>query len=132
MNEPRSTATLTRVVTNRDTAAAWGDVFPAAAATPFVLGLAEITCHAAIAADLPTGFLTVGTSATIEHLAPSAVGAELVAYATLLERQGSRLSFAVTVHDGSRLVARVEHQRAVVSRDKIDKALAKVATTPSD
>ena len=44
----RRTASISRTVTDNDTAAAWGDTFPPAASTPFVLGLAEITCHQAV------------------------------------------------------------------------------------
>ncbi len=118
MTTPRS-GVQARTVTEADTAAAWGPVFPPAASTPFVLGLAEIACHAAVEADLEEGQLTVGTAATIEHLAPSPVGAELVARATLLDRSGSRLGFEVEVYDGDDRVAHVRHTRAIVGREKI-------------
>lgn len=117
MTEP--CASLTREVTQADTAAAWGDVFPPAASTPFVLGLAEITCHEAVAELLSDSELTVGTSATIDHRAPSKVGAELEARAVLEERTGSRLRFKVEVFDAGELVAAVDHTRAIVSRDRI-------------
>jgi fluoroacetyl-CoA thioesterase len=121
-------AKLSRIVTWQDTAAAWGEVFPPAASTPFVVGLAEITCHAVIAESVPQDSLTVGTSVTITHLAPSAIGAELVAHANLVRQTGSRLTFAVTVYDGDRLIARVDHERAIVRKAKIEAALKQAAT----
>lgn len=102
-------------VTDADTASRFGDDFPPAASTPFVLGLAEVACHEAVAGELEPGEITVGTRAEIEHLAPSPVGATLIVKATLIERsERGRLRFHVDVHQGEAVVARVEHDRAVV------------------
>jgi fluoroacetyl-CoA thioesterase len=114
---------IRRVVTLADTAAAWDESLPPAASTPFVLGLAELACHAILAPDLAEDELSVGTGATIEHLGASRVGATLVARAETRTRDGGRATFAVEVHDGPRLVARVEHGRAVVARARILAAL---------
>src|SRR5262249_36294066 len=118
-------ASLSRKVTEADTAAAWDDVFPPAAATTFVLGLAQITCHQAIEELLSDGELTVGTAATIDHQAPSKVGAELEARAVLTDRAGRRLQFEVEVFDAGELVATVDHTRAIVSRDRIADLLSR-------
>jgi len=115
---------LERTVTAADTAAAYGPHFPPAAATPFVLGLAEVACHNAVSGDLEKGEVTVGTRAVVEHLAPSPVGATLSVRAALRERQGRRLLFDVEVFDGDDLVARVEHGRAVVWGAQIEERLA--------
>jgi fluoroacetyl-CoA thioesterase len=106
-------------VTAGDTAAAWGAAFPPAASTPFVLGLAEVACHELVADRLAHGEITVGVAAEIEHLAPSAVGATLVATPRLTAESGRRFEFAVEVHDGGTLVARVTHRRARVERSQI-------------
>ena len=116
---PEVTAEVARVVTESDTANQWGDVFPPAASTPFVLGLAEIACHGAVAKSLDAGQITVGTAAHIEHRRPSRVGATLVARAALTSRAGARLEFVVDVFDGDCCVAHVVQARAVVERDKI-------------
>ncbi len=112
-------ATVSRTVTAEDTAASWGREFPPAASTPFVLGLAELACHAAVADDLAEGEITVGTAATIDHLVASSVGAVLVAHARLVAREGPRLQFEVEVRDGDVVAARVSHARAAVERRKI-------------
>lgn len=112
-------ATLTRTVTVADTAAQFGAQFPAAASTPFVLGLAELACHDAVAAELEAHEVTVGLQAIIEHLAPSPVGAVLVVEAHLAERRDRTLTFQVEIFDGGELCAKVRHVRAVVDVARI-------------
>jgi fluoroacetyl-CoA thioesterase len=114
-----SSASRTRTVTAEDTAAAWGAAFPPAASTPFVLGLAEVACHELVAGRLADGEITVGVAAEIEHLAPSAVGATLVATPRQTAESGRVFEFAVEVHDGQALVARLTHRRARVERARI-------------
>ena|SRR5215207_171849 len=118
-NATHESATLTRRVTEADTAAQFGAAFPPAASTPFVLGLAEVACHQAVSPSLEDGQITVGTSAHIEHLAPTPVGEELTAEAVLRDRRGSRLDFEVEIRDHREVVARVQHGRAIVNRQRI-------------
>jgi fluoroacetyl-CoA thioesterase len=115
--------TKTLVVKQTDTANAFGDDFPAAASTPAVLGLAEVACHEALSPTLEAGQITVGTRAVIDHLAPSPVGATLVATVTHVQRQGRRVDFVVEVNDEDGPCARIEHTRAVVVRAAIEKRL---------
>jgi predicted thioesterase len=115
----KSSAGRSRTVTADDTAAAWGAAFPPAASTPFVLGLAEVACHELVAERLSDGEITVGVAAEIEHLAPSKIGATLVASPQLTDEDGRVFVFAVEVHDGQTLVARVKHRRARVERSRI-------------
>ncbi len=117
-------AVLEREVTDHDTAARWGEEFPPAASTPFVLGLAEVTCHMVVAAELDDTEVTVGTGATIRHLAPSRVGATLRATAELRSHSGRRLEFFVTVEDAGVVVAEIEHTRARVDRANLLERLA--------
>ena len=91
----KHSADRARTVTADDTAAAWGDAFPPAASTPFVLGLAEVACHELVADRLADDEITVGVAAEIEHLAPSAIGASLVASPRLTSESGRALEFAV-------------------------------------
>ncbi|KUI39240.1 thioesterase family protein [Mycobacterium sp. GA-2829] len=118
------TGSLSRTVGESDTAAGFGDHFPRAASTPFVLGLAEVACHNVIAPELTEGEVTVGTAATIEHQLPSPVGATLTAQARLVEREGRRLRFEVQVYDGDDVCATVSHSRAVVLAERIEQRLA--------
>jgi predicted thioesterase len=117
-------ATLQRTVTADDTAARLGASFPPAASTPFVLALAEVACHATVEGALGESDITVGVEATISHLAPSPVGAALVASAMLIALDGRRLEFHVEVFDGESVVARIDHTRYVVDRQRLLDRLA--------
>jgi fluoroacetyl-CoA thioesterase len=114
---------LSRQVTYQDTAAALMESLPRAASTPFVLGLAEIACHEAYAHRLKAGEITVGVKVSLEHTAPSRVGATLRAVPVMSRRVGRRLYFTVEVFDGPQRVARLKHQRAVVERSRMQEAL---------
>ena len=114
---------LARVVTEHDTAAALDASLPAAASTPFVLALAEGACHGALADRIGEGELSVGARAEIDHLAPSRVGAELLATATLVGENERRFAFDVEVVDEGRVVARVKHTRVVLPEATIMRQL---------
>jgi predicted thioesterase len=111
------------VVAATDTAQAFGPEFPAAASTPYVLGLAEVAAHRSIADSIPTGQTTVGTRSVVEHLAPSPVGAELLVKSRLVGRDGRKLKFGVEVYDSEDLVATVEHHRVIVDLSRIQARL---------
>lgn len=110
----RASATLERVVTSADTARAYGAAFPEVAATPFVLGLAEVACHQAMESEVAPGFITVGIRAVVEHSAPTPVGWKLTAHATEVAGSGRRRTFRVVVSDEAGECAVIEHERAIV------------------
>jgi fluoroacetyl-CoA thioesterase len=128
MNAIHRRAERSQVVGPDDTAAAFGPDFPAAAATPWVLGLAEVTCHDVIADVIDAGSITVGVSAEIEHIAPTPVGATVTATAELVEQDRRRYTFDVTLHDGVEVCARIRHVRAAVGPAVIEERLATKAS----
>ena len=66
----------------------------------------------------------MGTRAEITHRAPTPVGHQVAALATLAKVDGRMLIFDVTVHDGETLVAEVRVERAILDRQRfIQKAL---------
>jgi predicted thioesterase len=85
--------------------------------------MAEMACSRLVKDLLEPGQVTVGSRVVIDHLGPSKVGAELVIKAALLQRERNRFKFSVTVEDGARIVAKVEHERAAVSLEKMTRAL---------
>lgn len=87
-------------------------------ATPRVLALAEEATMAAIEGELESGTTSVGMRVQLDHLAPSAVGAEVRAEATLEKVEGRRLTFTVSVSDERGLVAAGKVTRVVVDRDR--------------
>jgi predicted thioesterase len=115
---------VTRVtIETKDTVSAMVPGMPVVAATPYLVAVAEMACARLVKDLLEPGQITVGSRVVIDHLGPSKVGAELVIKATLVNREKNRFRFAVEIDDGPRTVAKVEHERAAVSLEKIMKAL---------
>jgi fluoroacetyl-CoA thioesterase len=115
---------VTRVtVGSKDTVGALDPSMPQVAATPYLVTIAEFACAGLVKDLLEPGQITVGTRVVIDHLGASKVGAELVVKAALVNREKNRFRFAVEIEDGARIVAKVEHERAAVSLEKIMKAL---------
>lgn len=97
---------------------------PMVAATPYLVGIAEMTCYDIVKPMLEPGVVTVGTRVVIDHLGASKVGSTLVVDATLCSHEKNRYRFMATITDGARTVARIEHVRAAVSLQKLTSALA--------
>ena len=117
-------SSVTRVtVEEKNTVGAMVPGMPYVAATPYLVGMAEMACSRLVKDLLEPGQVTVGSRVVIDHLGPSKVGAELVIKAALLRRERNRFKFSVTVEDGARTVAKVEHERAAVSLEKMMRAL---------
>jgi fluoroacetyl-CoA thioesterase len=115
---------VTRVtVEHKDTVGAMVPGMPYVAATPYLVGMAEMACSRLVKDLLEPGQVTVGSRVVIDHLGPSKVGAELVIKAALIQRERNRFKFSVTIEDGARTVAKVEHERAAVSLEKMMRAL---------
>jgi fluoroacetyl-CoA thioesterase len=115
---------VTRVtVAPKDTVGALDPSMPQVASTPYLVTVAEIACGRLVKDQLEPGQITVGTRVVIDHLGASKVGAELVVKAALLNREKNRFRFSVEIEDGARVVAKVEHERAAVSLEKIMKSL---------
>jgi fluoroacetyl-CoA thioesterase len=116
---------VTRVtVEPKDTVGAVDPSMPQVASTPYLVTVAEVACARLVKDRLEPGQITVGTRVVIDHLGASKVGAELVVKTMLLNREKNRFRFSVEIEDGVRLVAKVEHERAAVSLEKIMKSLA--------
>lgn len=117
-------SSVTRVtVEEKNTVGAMVPGMPYVAATPYLVGMAEMACSRLVKDLLEPGQVTVGSRVVIDHLGPSKVGAELVIKAALLQRERNRFKFSVTVEDGARIVAKVEQERAAVSLEKMMRAL---------
>ena len=131
MTSSPSTATTENQLTSisrvtvepKDTVGALDPSMPQVASTPYLVTVAEIASARLVKDQLETGQITVGTRVVIDHLGASKVGAQLVVKAALVNREKNRFRFSVEIEDGPRLVAKVEHERAAVSLEKIMKAL---------
>ena len=118
-------ATLSKIYTvqDKDTVGALVPGMPMVAATPYLVTIAEMVCYDIAKTLIEPGQVTVGSRVVIDHLGASKVGAKLTVAATLRARERNRFTFDVTIKDGERTVATVEHGRAAVSAEKLMAAL---------
>jgi fluoroacetyl-CoA thioesterase len=106
------------------TAAAAGNSGVEVVGTPFLIGYFENAAHRAILPACEPGEVTVGTRIEVDHLAAALPGRPVVAVAEVIAVAGRRISFAVEVRQGERLLMKGRHGRAVV---KLAKLLARAA-----
>jgi predicted thioesterase len=121
--EPGLSAEAELTVTEADTAEALhsGDV--PVLGTPRIVALVEEASVACLVNRLKPGETTVGMRVQLDHLAPTAVGHDVRAQATLEKVEGRRLTFNVSVSDKRGLVAAGKVTRVVVDRERfLDKA----------
>lgn len=101
-------------VTDDDTAIAFRSGSVPVLATPRVIALVEEASVMALAGRIAEGETSVGMRVQLDHLAPTPVGASVVAEAILDKVEGRRLTFTVSVTDGRGLVAVGKVTRVVV------------------
>lgn len=106
------------VVTEKDTASAWGSGTLPVLATPKMILLIEETASAAVAGELPEGDTTVGTLVDVKHVSASPVGSEVVCKVEVIEVDRARIRFSVSVTDKFGDVGTGFHERFVVHSDK--------------
>lgn len=109
------TATREFVVSEADTAAAVGSGSLPVLGTPVLLAWCEAATCAAL--DLPDGSTSVGTRVSLEHLAPSPVGATVAVTAAVAYVDGRLLRFTVEARKGEKLIGTGEVTRVVVDAE---------------
>lgn len=106
------------VVEAADTAEAVGSGDVPVLATPRLLALAEEATLEALRDHLEPGTTTVGTSVSLEHAAPSPIGAKVVVTARLAQADRRRLVFVVEARQTAAVVATGRIERMVVDRER--------------
>jgi fluoroacetyl-CoA thioesterase len=86
-------------------------------ATPAMIAMMEAASMRAVADHLGDGQTTVGYVVNIRHLAPTPIGAEVVAAARLESVDGRKLKFRVEVREGDKLVGEGEHVRVIIDSE---------------
>ena len=86
--------------------------------TPSMIGLMERAAIAAIDPYLDENQTTVGFEVHVRHLAPSDIGATVIAHAELVEINRNRLNFNVEAYDGDRKIGEGTHRRAIIDRNR--------------
>lgn len=118
MEVQSNSASVSFVVDNESTAQALGSGDVPVLGTPKVVALCEEAAVAAISKSLDVGQTSVGTTISLEHLAPSAIGSTVVATAVLLSADRRSREFVVTVTMDDEVVASGRHTRFIVDRDR--------------
>ena len=116
--EPGRNARLELVVGEGDLATAFGSGDVPVLATPRVIALLEEATAHAVRDELQPEQTTVGMQVQVDHLTPSAVGANIVAEARVTEVKGRRVMFKVAAHDERGLIAAGRVTRVLVDRDR--------------
>lgn len=111
-------ATVERTVSDDDTAEAVGSGTLPVLGTPRLLAWCEAATCEAVAPSLEEGQTTVGTRISIEHLAPSPVGAVVRVTASTIHVDGRLVRFSVAARQDEKLVGSGEVTRVVVDADR--------------
>jgi fluoroacetyl-CoA thioesterase len=115
---PGLTGSVTWKATERHSAEAWGSGAVPVFATPSLVGLMETAAMEALSGRLSDGDTTVGTRIEVSHLAPTPLGDEVRAEATLTSVDGRRLTFDLMAWDSAQRIGEGRHERVIVSRDR--------------
>ena len=112
------TATLDRTVGPEDTAETLGSGSLQVLGTPRLLAWCEAATCAALAPALEDGQTSVGTRISLEHTAPSGIGATLQVTASAVHVDGKLVRFSVAARQEGKLVGSGEVTRVVVDAER--------------
>ena len=115
------------VVTDEMTAHYSGNPGVFALATPQLVRLIEETAIKALAPYLAEGEGSVGTTVSVQHLAPTPVGMAVTIHATVAEVDGRRVAFTVEARDEHEQIASATHERFRVDLDRFLAGVGKKA-----
>lgn len=86
-------------------------------ATPAMIALMERAAVACVDEHLPEGWITVGISVDVRHLAATPPDGGVRARAEIVKIDGRRLVFEVSAQDDHELVGKGTHERFCVDRE---------------
>lgn len=118
MLETGLTSKSEMTVSQDDTAVKLGSGDLDVLATPRLVALMENAAMNCVGGFLPENQTTVGGYIAVQHLAPSAIGATVVAEALLEKIEGKKLYFLVKCLEGDKTIGECEHIRFIVDRQK--------------
>ncbi|WP_288302205.1 thioesterase family protein [uncultured Veillonella sp.] len=94
-------------------------------ATPAMCALMEKAAVLAVEDFMEDGESTVGIKLAISHDAPSPLGAEITATATITAVEGRKVSFAVEAREGDRIIGKGTHERFIIDCERFMNKLKK-------
>lgn len=114
------------VVSSDNMAEKFSRPMPPSFATPMLVSLMDNAAIEAVKKKLPAGYITVGTSITVKHIAPTPEGMTITAQAELKDIFQNRLIFEVTAYDEIEKVGEGEIERYIINLERFsDKILEK-------
>jgi predicted thioesterase len=125
--EPGLIGEIEHVVTDQDTAAAYGSGLAPVLSTPHLIALMESASQAAIQAHLEEGQSAVGIHIDMKHLAATPVGMQVRVRAELVEVDRRRLRFHVEAWDKMEKVGECDHARFIIDTRRFMDGVAKKA-----
>jgi predicted thioesterase len=98
-------------------------------ATPILVALMEAASRNLVDPQLDPGYMSVGISLNIKHLAATPMGMRVTARAELESVEGRRLNFKVEAYDEQEKVGEGTHTRAVINLERfLEKVRSKGGT----
>jgi fluoroacetyl-CoA thioesterase len=94
---------------------------PAVYSTPMMILHMEMAAGSAIQSFLPAGYVSVGMTVNIRHLAATPVGRAVRAIARVAKVEAKSVVFEVEAWDGDRKIGDGNHRRGVVNVAEFEK-----------
>ncbi|HKK83711.1 MAG TPA: hotdog domain-containing protein [Atribacterota bacterium] len=99
---------------------------PPSFATPMLISLMDNAAIESVKKKIPAGYITVGSSITVKHIAPTPEGMTITAQAELKDIYQNRLIFEVTAYDEIEKIGEGEVERYIIDLERFsDKILEK-------
>ncbi len=115
-------AEVEKIVSDKDTAAAFGSGEVLVFATPMMIGIMENAALKAVDKYLPKDYATVGIHLDVKHMAATPVGMKVRAVAELVEINGKKLKFKIEAYDEKEKIGEGYHSRYIINVPKFIEA----------
>ena len=109
---------VTILVTENDTARAFGSGTLEVLATPKMIALMEMASYKSLEKYLENGQSSVGTYLDVKHVSATPVGMKVTAKAEITVVDGRRVEFNVSAYDVKGLIGEGKHERFIVNDEK--------------
>lgn len=114
-----STASVSRVVQDCDTATNFSPKLLTLLATPASIGMAIQASVEAIDKHLPEDFVSIGRDITFEHTAPTLLGVKVTMTAEVVEVAPTYVTIKLTLSDGIGEIGHGVHKRGIVNHEAL-------------
>ena len=111
-------ASQTMEVTREMTVAHFHSHMPEVFGTPMMIYLMELAAAEAIQPYLPEGWVSVGATVEVKHLAATPVGFTVTARAEVVSVSDHLVTFTVEAHDGVDKIGEGTHVRAPIESER--------------